>query len=153
MNNVLNVIHRMVTLTDVFEKLKAPLWLLARLYVAEIFFLSGLTKLNNWDTTLYLFESEYAVPFLNTEVAAWLGTFGEIVFPVLLVLGLFTRLCALGLFIVNFVAVISLSEITQAALNQHYLWGVMLLTITVTGGACLTLDRLIKRFQSSSGTL
>jgi putative oxidoreductase len=76
--------------------------------------------------------------------------FGELVFPVLLVLGLFTRLSALALFVVNFVAVISLSEISQAALNQHYLWAVILTTLVITGGSHWTMDKLINRLTTRS---
>lgn len=121
--------------------LEAPLLLLARCYVAQIFFLAGLTKLNDWETTLFLFESEYQVPLLNYQLAAWLGTFGEVVLPVLLVGGLLTRLAALGLSVVNLVAVLSLVEIAPAALQQHYLWAVLLIAIAVTGGGTWTLDR------------
>src|SRR5436305_1028510 len=54
-----------------------------RLYVAAVFFQSGLTKIANWDSTLSLFENEYAVPLLPSNVAAFLGTGVELFFPVL----------------------------------------------------------------------
>lgn len=145
MNRFLHRLDRALHITAHLGAFEAPLWLLGRWYVASIFFASGLTKLDDWESTLYLFESEYQVPLLPYTVAAVLGTFGELVFPVLLVLGFFTRLAALGLAIVNVVAVISLSEITPAALNQHYLWGVMLLTLLVSGGSYWTMDHWIRR--------
>ncbi|MCA3157887.1 MAG: DoxX family membrane protein, partial [Burkholderiales bacterium] len=84
------------------------LWLLfARLWIAKIFFLAGLTKIRDWEVTLLLFTEEYHVPLLPPALAAFMGTAGELVLPVLLVLGLGTRLAALGLFIVNAIAVIS----------------------------------------------
>lgn len=150
MNNYLQAVNRMVQYAAAFSYLEAPLWLVGRIYVATIFFMSGLTKLDDWETTLYLFESEYEVPLLSYTAAAFLGTFGELVFPVLLVLGLFTRLSALALFVVNFVAVISLSEISQAALNQHYLWAVILTTLVITGGSHWTMDKLINRLTTRS---
>ena len=52
--------------------------LAARLYVAQVFFASGLTKLRDWETTLALFADEYAVPLLPPAVAALLGTAGEL---------------------------------------------------------------------------
>ena len=55
------------------------------------------------DTTLYLFE-EYNVPLLPSDVAAYLATYAELILPVLLVIGLFTRPAALALFILNAVA-------------------------------------------------
>ncbi len=150
MNNYLQAVNRMVQYAAAFNYLEAPLWLVGRIYVATIFFMSGLTKLDDWETTLYLFESEYEVPLLSYTTAAFLGTFGELVFPVLLVLGLFTRLSALALFVVNVVAVISLSEISQAALNQHYLWAVILTTLVITGGSHWTMDKLINRLTARS---
>src|SRR3546814_13303357 len=56
-----------------------------------------LTKIADWDTTLALFQDEYHVPLLPTQLAAVMGTGGELVLPVLLVLGLFRRFAALGL--------------------------------------------------------
>jgi putative oxidoreductase len=144
-NPLFRFINQFNQYTAVTDYLKDPLLLVARLYVAQIFFLAGLTKLRDWDTTLYLFESEYQVPLLPYELAAWLGTFGEVVLPVLLVAGLLTRVAAFGLGIVNVVAVVSLAEIAPAALQQHYLWAALLLGILVTGGGRLTLDRLLQQ--------
>ena len=119
--------------------------LVARLYVAQVFFLSGLTKLRDWGTTVALFTDEYKVPFLPPALAAAMGTTGEIVLPVLLVLGLAGRFSALGLFVVNAVAVISLSEIAPAALQQHILWGSLLAGLAIYGLGPLSLDRWFKR--------
>ncbi len=107
--------------------------LLARLYVAQAFFLSGLTKLRDWDITLALFADEYHVPLLSPPVAAVMGTAGELVLPVLLVLGLAGRFAALGLSVVNLVAVASLMEIAPAALQQHTTWGVLLAALALYG--------------------
>lgn len=107
--------------------------LLARGYVAQVFFLSGLTKLRDWSVTLALFQDEYKVPLLPPEVAAVLGTCGELALPVLLLLGLGGRLAALGLLVVNGVAVMSLSDIAPAALQQHITWGVLLGALAVYG--------------------
>jgi len=120
--------------------------LLARLYVAQVFFLSGLTKIRDWETTVSLFTDEYKVPYLSPELAALLGTAGELVLPVLLVLGLMGRFAALGLFVVNAIAVISLSEIAPAALQQHITWGVLLALLAIYGCGKWALDHwLIKR--------
>jgi putative oxidoreductase len=119
--------------------------LLTRLYIAQIFFLSGLTKVQNWDSTLFLFEEEYHVPLIPFELAAYLGTVGELVLPVLLVLGFFTRFTALGLFIVNYVAVISLVEIAPAALYLHYIWGILLVQLIVYGAGVASIDGFMLR--------
>ena len=120
--------------------------LLARLYVAQVFFMSGITKIRDWETTVSLFTDEYKVPYLSPELAALLGTAGELVLPVLLVLGLLGRFAALGLFVVNAIAVISLSEIAPAALQQHITWGVLLALLAIYGCGKWALDHwLIKR--------
>ncbi|HEY6087616.1 MAG TPA: DoxX family protein [Burkholderiaceae bacterium] len=115
--------------------------LAARLYVAQVFFQSGLTKLRNWDTTVELFTHEYQVPLLSPEWAALLGTAGELALPVLLALGLAGRFAALGLSVVNAVAVISLPEIAPAALQQHILWGCLLIGLVLWGPGRWALDR------------
>jgi len=103
--------------------------LAARRYIAKVFMLSGWNKISDWDTTLYLFREEYSVPLLNPELAATLASAGELALPVLLVAGLFTQLSALGLFVLNIVAVASyymtLSQ-SPAALNDHLQWGIIL---------------------------
>lgn len=132
---------RAATLLDLLQ----PLALLAaRIYVAQVFFLSGLTKLRDWETTVALFTDEYQVPLLSPELAALLGTGGELVLPVLLVLGLGGRFAALGLFVVNAVAVIALTDIPPAALQQHQFWGALLVGIAVFGAGKLSLDRWLK---------
>ena len=128
-------------LTRTLNTLQPAAALLARLYIAQVFFLSGLTKLRDWDTTVALFTDEYHVPLLPPAAAALLGTAGELVLPVLLVLGLAGRLPALGLFVVNAVAVISLSEIAPAALQQHVFWGTLLAGLAIYGGGPWSLDR------------
>ena len=114
--------------------------LLARLYIAQVFFLSGLTKIRDWETTLLLFTEEYHVPLLPPALAAFMGTGGELVLPVLLVLGLAGRFAALGLSVVNVVAVLSLSEIAPAAFQQHLTWGALLAALALFGPGRWSLD-------------
>ena len=113
----------------------------ARLYVAQAFFLSGLTKIRDWDITLALFTDEYHVPLLPPPVAAVMGTTGELVLPVLLVLGLGGRFAALGLSVVNVMAVLSLAEIAPAAFQQHVFWGSLLAGIAIFGPGKWSLER------------
>lgn len=115
------------------DHLQAPAALAARWFVGMAFFQSGLTKIADWDTTLALFADEYHVPLLPTEVAAVAGTFGELVFPVLLILGLCGRFSAFSLSVINVVAVLSLAEIAPAALQQHQFWGSLLLGLVLWG--------------------
>ena len=132
--------------THALNSLQPVVTLLARLYLSNVFFASGLTKIRDWDTTLALFMYEYKVPVLSPPVAAVIGTAGELGLPILLALGLGSRFAALGLSIVNVVAVVSLSEIAPAALQQHILWGALLVGVAVFGPGGLALDRWIQRF-------
>ena len=128
-------------LTGALDALQPLAALLARLYLAQVFFLSGLTKLRDWGTTVALFNDEYHVPWLSPTVAAALGTAGELALPVLLVLGLGGRFSALGLSVVNFVAVIALSEIAPAAFQQHVFWGSLLAALAIFGLGPWSFDR------------
>ncbi len=105
-----------------------------RLFLANVFFKSGLTKIQTWDSTLYLFREEYKVPLLPPDFAAYLGTASELAFPVLLVLGLFGRFGALGLTILNAVAAYSYyDQLSEAGLNQHLYWGLLLGVLLLHG--------------------
>jgi putative oxidoreductase len=119
-----------------------------RLYVAEVFFRSGLLKIGNWNGTLYLFKNEYRVPLLPPEAAAWLGTFGELLFPPLLALGLAARFAALSLSAFNVVAVVSFWHVlsgNEAALMSHVYWGILLLVTLCHGPGKIALDHWIRR--------
>lgn len=145
---------------NLVDKLRAPVtstnnslawlsWALLlyfRCHVAWVFFKSGWWKLTNWETNLTIFEYEYQVPLLNYEVAAYLATFGELVFPVFLVLGLGTRYAAILIQFVNIMAVISYySTLAKGAgLALHQLYGAMLLTCMVYGGGLVSVDAWLK---------
>ena len=130
---------------SLFEAAQPVALLAARLYVALAFFSAGLTKLRDWDTTLALFTDEYHVPLLPPELAAVMGTAGETVLPLLLVLGLGGRFAAAGLSVVNVVAVLSLAEIAPAALQQHVFWGSLLLALLLWGPGRWSLDDRLRR--------
>lgn len=141
MTKLINFYNAILGKLDLLQPL---LLLAARFYVAWVFFKAGLTKLRDWESTLLLFEYEYAVPVLNFEVAAYLATFGEIVLPILLVIGLLGRKAAIGLFIVNYIAVVSFEDLPAAALNEHILWGALMVLVAVWGAGKLSLDNLMK---------
>ena len=125
------------------EKAQPAAQLLARWYVAAVFFRSGLTKTQDWQSTLLLFQEEYHVPLIPPDMAAWLGTGGELVLPVLLVLGLGGRFAAAGLFVVNLMAVLSLVDIPEAALQQHVFWGSLLAGLLMWGPGRWSVDRFL----------
>jgi putative oxidoreductase len=120
-----------------------------RLYVGWQFFKAGMIKLSDWDATLALFHDEYTVPLLPPDLAAYVGAGGELTFPVLLFIGLFSRPAALGLFCVNGMAVISYPQLFKfecpAAINDHFYWGAMLLAVLAFGPGRFSLDYLLQR--------
>jgi putative oxidoreductase len=137
----------------VLGPLQPVLLVVLRIYVSWQFLKSGWLKLHDWETTQFLFEEEYHVPLLTPGFAAVLGTAGEIVFPALLVAGLLSRYAALGLTAVNVMAVVAyahvlMSEGFEAALGQHYLWGLMLLTVIVFGPGRLSVDAVLARCKA-----
>ncbi len=135
-------------ISQLLTLLQSPALLAARAYVAYVFFISGLTKLRDWDTTVALFTDEYKVPLLSPSAAAFMGTAGELALPVLLLVGLGSRFASLGLSVVNIVAVIALQEIAPAALQQHILWGTLLAGIAIFGGGALGLERWLAAKQA-----
>ena len=118
----------------------------ARLGIAGVFLLSGRTKVSGLLTitpeTYELFRSEYALPFLAPELAARAATYAEHVLPLLLVLGLFTRFAALGLFAMA--AVIQLF-VYPDAWPTHLVWAGLLLLLIARGAGAWSLDRAIER--------
>lgn len=116
-----------------------------RLWVARVFWNSGVQKTASWDSTLMLFEYEYAVPLLPFDIAAYLATGVELAAPVLLVLGLGTRAGALALFILNYVAAISYPDINIAGIKDHMLWGTMLAITFFHGPGKISIDYFLKR--------
>ncbi len=140
-------------LSGVLAPLASVLDLAIRLHVANVFFKSGLTKIESWEKTLFLFEHEYRVPVLPAEVAAFLGTFGELVFPMLLAIGLATRFSALSLSVINVIAVVAYWHVlgeNEAALSAHFYWGVLLLVTLLHGPGKLSLDHLVRRWASGA---
>jgi len=143
---MISAIARLNLSLDWFESRLAPVVLLvSRIWVSWVFFNSGLTKFTTWSSTLYLFESEYQVPFISWKVAAYLATAAELVIPIFLVLGLFGRLSAVALFAVNAIAVISYPLLWERGFYDHQLWGMMILTVMIWGPGSLSIDRWINR--------
>ena len=123
-----------------------PLFVLGvRLYVASVFFKSGLTKIASMDSTILLFTHEYQVPLLSPEIASYLGTAAELVLPVMLALGLGGRFAAAALFAFNIVAVISYPDLNEVGVMQHQYWGVLLLIPLLYGPGKLSIDWIVRR--------
>lgn len=119
---------------------QSGLALVFRFAMANVFWAAGMSKIASWSTTLDLFAYEYAVPLIPSVPAAYLATGAELLFPVMLVLGLGTRFAAAGLFILNYVAAISYPDISAAGINDHYFWGAVLLALFFYGPGRVSLD-------------
>lgn len=122
-----------------------------RLYMANIFFKSGMLKYenyanNDWESTVLLFEEIHPIPGIDPELAAIAGTAGELALPVLLALGLFTRFGAAGLLVMTLVIQFVVPEDYGIRNNEHYYWMLLLAVPMLKGGGALSIDALAQRF-------
>ena len=119
--------------------------LASRVAITAIFWLSGRTKVEGLlmvtDSAYELFRTEYKLPLLAPELAAHLAAYAEHLFPVLLVLGLFTRLSALSLLGMTLVIQVF---VYPSAWPTHLSWAALLLYLVGRGGGKLSLDRLLR---------
>ncbi|MGB4101690.1 MAG: DoxX family protein [Alphaproteobacteria bacterium] len=122
------------------ERLRDVALLVPRVFMAKVFFLSGLTKFNDWSNTLFLFAEEYKVPIIPFGVAAVMATAAELLCPVLLVLGLGTRAAALAL--LGMTGVIQFTYLDHA---DHYYWAMLLGLLLCFGAGRLSLDYPVRR--------
>lgn len=144
---------RLTHLRTLFDRFTGPqsglfagLLLVARAYLFYVFFRSGLTKLHDWDTTVLLFAEEYKVPLLPPMLAAAMGTFGELVFPSLMLIGILPRLAAAGLFFVNLVAALSYwASLSPSAIEFHFVWGLLITIVASAGPGWLAVQTLWQR--------
>jgi putative oxidoreductase len=120
------------------------LLLVQRLGIATVFFMSGRTKVDGLltinDSAFELFRSEYALPLVKPEIAAYAATYSEHLFPLLLVFGLFTRFAASALLIMTLIIEIF---VYPDAWPTHLSWAGLLLPLIALGGGKLSLDRLL----------
>ena len=109
-----------------------------RLWLAQLFWVSGLLKLANWDNALRLATYEYPVAWLDPATAAALGIAIEVIGPVLLAFGLATRLAAIPLLILTLVI-----QFEYRALDQHLYQAALFGGYIVMGAGPISLDRLL----------
>lgn len=118
--------------------------LAARFSLAGIFFLSGRTKVDGFltvsENAVALFADEYQVPVLSPWLAAHLATYAEHLFPLLLVLGLCTRLSAVAL--LGMTAVIQIF-VYPDAWPTHLSWAASMLYLAGRGAGPVSLDRML----------
>lgn len=139
-------------LRRVADKFGAPLYDLAiRLYMANIFFKSGWLKFQNylnddWGSTVYLFEDIHPVPGLSPDIAAIMGTGGEVALSILLAFGLFGRFAAAGLLVMTMTIQYLVPESYGMQNEVHYLWMLLLLSTFLRGAGGLSLDALWRKW-------
>ncbi len=121
----------------------SALVLVARAATFSVFFRSGLQKLSDWNATLMLFENEYHVPILPPHVAAYMAAGMELGLSTLVLVGLATRLSALGL--LGMVAVIQLFVYPEAW-PDHIQWLAFMIFVIARGPGAVSLDALIGRY-------
>jgi putative oxidoreductase len=133
------LVHGLEALTPLFD-------LSVRLYLAHIFWQGGMVKLSSWMSTVMLFTLVYDVPVLPPEIAAYLSTAVELGGSFLLAIGLGGRWAALSLFGLNIVAAISYGQLSEAALQEAFYWGVLFLYLVLRGPGLISVDALLDRF-------
>lgn len=121
----------------------------ARLWLANLFFFVGLSRLNEWDNQAFLFSEIHPFPGVPGEVAAVGATAGEILLPVLLALGLLTRVGALGLLAMTATIQFIVARTPQGMENmianpEHYTWMAVALLIAILGGGRVSLDARLR---------
>lgn len=152
MKQIFALYDRAVALVD-NGKLQSLTLLFTRIVLAGVFWRSGRTKVDegSWfsisDTTYYLFQEEYKAVPLPSDLAAVMATVSEHLFPILLVLGLFTRLSALAL--LGMTLVIQIFVYPEAWWQVHSLWVAMALVLIVRGGGSISLDAPLARRRTA----
>lgn len=129
--------------------LSPPLLLAIRLWMAEIFFSSGLLKIQDMNAAVFLFTEVHPVPFLPPLLAAWLATAVELMASTLLAVGLLARLAALPMLAMTLVIQFVVGAADPAFyVIEHYYWMMLLCTVIVFGPGALSLDRwLVRRLR------
>jgi putative oxidoreductase len=116
--------------------------LAGRIGVGVTFFKAGILKYNSWEFTVKLFEDEYRVPLLDPAVAARIAMIQELTIPILLFLGLATRIATVPL--LGMIAVIQIF-VYPNAYNDHLVWGAILVLVLTRGPGVFSVDYLIER--------
>jgi putative oxidoreductase len=140
------------------SRLQPVTLLLFRVWVALVFWRAGVVKYEDPAGTLHLFNTDYHVPLLPAGIAAFLGTWIELVVPWFLAFGIFGRLTAMFLFVYNIMAVISYPDLWPdgfwvgffgSDFDDHKIWAMMLLALIAWGPGVLSADGAAAKFWKS----
>lgn len=124
----------------ILNQLNPLMQLVLRLWMAQVFWVSGMIKIDDFGNTIALFRDEYKTPFLSPEIAAVFATSFELACPVLLVFGFATRLATLPLLAMTLVI-----QLTYDQNIQHLYWAMLLGTILASGAGKISIDYLIAK--------
>lgn len=132
---------------DPIQRIGTPIIeLVIRIMIARVFFLSGLTKIRDWENTKLLFEYEYMVPVLSPEIAAFFATVFELGMPVLIVFGFLTRFAVIPLFVMALVIQFVLGAANPAYSNiEHFYWMILLAFLFIRGAGPISVDHLVAK--------
>lgn len=128
-----------------------------RLFMANIFFTSGKLRLNDylngqWDNQITAFTDYHPIPGIPGDIAAIAGTTGEIVLPILLAFGLFTRFGAAGLLIMTMSIQFLVPAEYDIANDDHYMWMLLLAVPMLKGSGMLSMDFVLCKFLCKKST-
>ncbi len=149
MNAILNLYGKLIALSNM--TLLPLLDLAIRLFMANIFFKSGLTRYSDyangtWENQIEAFTEYHPIPGVPGDIAAIAGTGGELMLPVLLAFGLFTRFGAAGLLVMTIVIQFIVPAEYELFNNDHYMWMLLLAVPMLRGGGKISIDYLAQKF-------
>jgi len=119
-----------------------------RLYIAQIFYRSGIVRVNSWDSQEFMFTDIHPVPFLPPSLAAPFTTFSEIGLAMAFAFGFLGRLSGMGLLVMTLVIQLIVAQTPQGVENHignsvHYFWMLLCLVVAINGPGRMSIDRMI----------
>ncbi len=135
--------------SNFFHMLKVAGWpiidLGMRVWLGQIFFVSGVIKVTHWQTALNLAANEYPVSWMNPVTAAYTGASIELIAPVFLVLGLLSRYAAIPMLILTLVI-----QFNYLPFDNQLFWAVLFGWYALQGAGPISLDNLLRRGLADS---
>lgn len=142
------MIRRVVRPGIIDNEIESIIALGIRLYIAQIFYRSGIVRLNSWDSQEFMFTDIHPVPFLPPSFAAPVTTLSEIGLAMAFAFGFLGRLSGMGLLIMTLVIQLIVAQTPQGVENHignsvHYFWMLLCLVVAINGPGRMSVDRMI----------